>query len=64
MIWAGDFNRHHLMWDKSEDTRLFTKAATEAANGLIDLLGEYGMEMALPHGIPTLEHMRTNNYLT
>jgi hypothetical protein len=62
MIWAGDFNRHHPLWDKSEDTHLFTKTATEVANRLIDLLGEFGMEMALPHGIPTLEHMHTKKY--
>jgi hypothetical protein len=24
MIWAGDFNGHHPMWDRDEDTRLFT----------------------------------------
>jgi exonuclease III len=24
MIWAGDFNRHHPMWDRDEDTHLFT----------------------------------------
>jgi len=62
MIWAGDFNRHHPLWDRSEDTHLFTREAITAANGLIDLLDEYGMEMALPKGIPTLQHMRSKRY--
>ena len=62
MIWAGDFNRHHPLWDKNEDTHLFTRRATDAANRLIDLLGEFGLEMALPKDIPTLQHMVTKKY--
>jgi len=27
MIWAGDFNRHHPLWDRDEDTHLFTGEA-------------------------------------
>ena len=27
MIWAGDFNRHHPLWDRNEDTHLFTVRA-------------------------------------
>ena len=25
MIWAGDFNRHHPLWDRDEDIHLFTR---------------------------------------
>jgi hypothetical protein len=62
MIWAGDFNRHHPLWDDDADTHLFTRQALRNAEGLITLLAEHDMEMALPKGIPTLQHMRSKNY--
>ena len=27
MLWYRDFNRHHLLWDREEDTHLFTADA-------------------------------------
>ena len=62
MIWAGDFNRHHPLWDDDEDTHLFTNQATKAAERLIGLLADHDMQMVLPKGIPTLRHMRTKRY--
>jgi ribonuclease HI/endonuclease/exonuclease/phosphatase family metal-dependent hydrolase len=62
MVWAGDFNRHHPLWDNDEDVHLFTRAATTNAESLIGILAEYEMQMLLPKGIPTLEHMRTKKY--
>ena len=62
MIWAGDFNRHHPLWDDDKDTHLFTNQALRNAEGIINLLAEYSMEMALPKGAPTLQHMRTKKY--
>ena len=62
MIWAGDFNRHHPLWDDDKDTHLFTNQALRSAEGLIEQLAEHGMEMALPKGVPTLQHMRTKRY--
>jgi len=62
MIWAGDFNRHHPLWDRDEDTHLFTPAATRKADRLINLLAEFDMEMKLPKGTPTLQHMRSKRY--
>ena len=62
MIWAGDFNRHHPLWDRDEDTHLFSRPALRAAENLIGLLAEHNMEMALPKGIPTLEHMCSKRY--
>lgn len=62
MIWAGDFNRHHPLWDNDEDIHLFTRQATRDAERLIELLAEYEMQMALPKGFPTLQHMRTKKY--
>ncbi|PPR07079.1 hypothetical protein CVT24_010980, partial [Panaeolus cyanescens] len=61
VLWGGDFNRHHPLWDNDEDHRLFTSQATSDAEQLIQLLAEWDMEMALPKGIRTLEHMRTKN---
>ncbi|KAL4255264.1 hypothetical protein AB1N83_013825 [Pleurotus pulmonarius] len=61
MIWAGDFNRHHEWWDKPTDHHLFTPRAREDAQLLIDLVSDFGLEMALEPGVPTLEHMVTKN---
>jgi ribonuclease HI/endonuclease/exonuclease/phosphatase family metal-dependent hydrolase len=62
MVWAGDFNRHHPLWDRDEDTHLFTTRATRMAENLINLIAENNMVMPLPKGIPTLQHMRTKRY--
>jgi hypothetical protein len=62
MIWAGDFNRHHPLWDRDEDIHLFTRQATRDAEGFIALLAEYDMQMSLPKDQPTLQHMRTKKY--
>ena len=62
MIWAGDFNRHHPLWDRDEDVHLFTGQATRAAEGLIRLLADHDMQMVLPKGAPTLQHMRSKRY--
>ena len=58
MIWAGDITRSGI----DQDTHLFTGKAIEAANHLIDLLGDFGMDMALPKDTPTLQHMRGKKY--
>jgi Endonuclease-reverse transcriptase len=62
MIWAGDFNRHHPLWDDDNDVHLFTTQALRNAEGIIELVAEHGMEMLLPKGIPTLQHMRSKRY--
>ena len=62
MVWAGDFNCHHPLWDRDEDVHLFTRQATRAVEGLIGLLADYEMQMVLPKGVPTLQHMRTKKY--
>lgn len=61
MLWAGDFNRHHPMWDHDDDARLFTTEATEKAEVILDMLAEWDMDMALPKGIRTLRHNRSKN---
>ena len=62
MIWAGNFNRHHPLWDDDQNTHLFTQQSLRNAEGIIDLLAEHDMEMTLPKGVPTLQHMRTKRY--
>ena len=57
ILWGGDFNRHHPMWDRDEDSRLFTAKALEDAQELIELIADQEMYMPLPKGIPTLKHM-------
>jgi len=61
MVWVGDFNRHHPLWDDPGSIRLFTPANLDAASVLVDLVGTFGMEMPLPAGIPTLETFRTGS---
>ena len=62
MVWLGDFNKHHPLWDALEDTHLFTPANLNSANVLVTLLGDHNMEMALPAGIPTLQTFHTGNF--
>lgn len=50
-----------VWWDKPADHHLFTDKAHEDAQLLIDLTGDFNMEMALEPGVPTLEHMVTKN---
>ena len=53
MIWMGDFNRHHPLWEDSRNRNLFN--SSRLIDPLLDLIHSYGMQMALPAGIPTLE---------
>ena len=62
IIWCGDFNRHHAMWDKERNHHLFTARALSTANELIVHLAELHLAMALPKGLPTLQAMSTKNW--
>jgi len=53
-VWLGDFNRHHALWESEDNHRLCTRQNAEAAEPLLQLIAEYGMEQALPKGIPTI----------
>jgi hypothetical protein len=59
-IWLGEFNRHHPMWDDDSNVGLFTRANLDAAEGLIELVASWGMEMTLPKGIPTIKNTQGN----
>ncbi|KNZ74584.1 hypothetical protein J132_06538 [Termitomyces sp. J132] len=62
MLWAGDFNRHHPLWDHERNRHLFTSAAEKAAQVIIVLTADYDMTMLLPRGIDTLRARRTGNW--
>ena len=62
LILAGDFNRHHPFWDDDKDVHLFTNQALRDAEGIISIIAENDLVMALPKGIPTLRHLRTKKY--
>ena len=47
MIWAGDFNHHHPLWDEECNAHLFTTHNLNTAQTLIDLLAYYSMTMML-----------------
>lgn len=61
-IWAGDFNRHHPMWDDESNSHLFTHAADKDAQHLIKLTENHNLDMLLPKGIPTLQSTVTKNF--
>ena len=61
MIWAGDFNQHHRMWDKEQSSHLFTTNNLDTAQILIDLLADFSMSMVLPKDIPILRATCTKN---
>ena len=57
LIWLGDFNRHHPLWDRAKDSRLFTTDAIEEAEYLLHTLADLDLRMALPPGTSTHHHL-------
>lgn len=62
MIWGGDFNRHHPLWEEPRNHHLLTAAATAEAEILLTLVADHDMVMALPRDIPTLQARNTKNW--
>ncbi|GLB41456.1 putative encoded by [Lyophyllum shimeji] len=58
MLWLGDFNRHHPMWESVDNRHL--NSSVDDIRPLLDLLWDYDMELALPPGLPTLQTSRGN----
>jgi Endonuclease-reverse transcriptase len=56
VIWLGDFNRHHPMWDDDSNDQLFTPHALRSTEELITLLAKWDMTMLLLKGVHTLKH--------
>src|SRR6202011_3471472 len=53
MLWLGDFNRHHLMWEDDTNSHLFEPE--NYISPLLDLLYRHNMLLTLPKGIPTFQ---------
>jgi len=62
MLWLGDFNRHHPLWDEDRNSHLFMAAALEASGKILELVADYGMVQILPKDIPTLQSSSTRNW--
>jgi endonuclease/exonuclease/phosphatase family metal-dependent hydrolase len=62
LIWLGDFNCHHPLWDKPEDNRLFTKEAHDTEEVLLKAVADQGMDMALAKGTPMHLHHMTKKW--
>ncbi|KAI0027452.1 hypothetical protein K488DRAFT_20545, partial [Vararia minispora EC-137] len=63
VIWCGDFNRHHLLWDDLIAGHLFTPHTIKEAELLIQAISDSGLVMALKSGTPTLQHSVTKRWL-
>ena len=63
MLWIGDFNTHHFMWEEERNAHLCeTAEAQEVSQQLIELVADHGMQMALPKNRPTLQSTSTGNW--
>jgi hypothetical protein len=53
---AGDFNRHHPLWeDSGTNAHMLSPRALEDAQPILDLLADYDLDMLLPAGTPTIQ---------
>ena len=62
MVWLGDFNHHHPLWDEEWNNHLFTTTVLASSQKVLDLLADYGMTQALPKDLPTLQSSSTGNW--
>ena len=53
VVWLGDFNHHHLLWEDDANERLFEP--TDFITPLLDLLYKNEMLLALLKGLPTYQ---------
>jgi len=62
MLWLGDFNLHHPMWDKGRNMHLFTRENLDRSQPLINTIAEFDIQMALPKDVPMLCTLASGNY--
>jgi hypothetical protein len=62
MLWLGDFNHHHPLWEEEHNSHLLTEPYLTTAEPLLLLLAEYGMQQALLKNMPTLQVLATKNW--
>ena len=60
LLILGDFNWHHSTWEVCNNAHLTSQ--DRLLTPLLDLVVNMRLEMALPHGIPTLEARNTGNW--
>ncbi|TFK96424.1 hypothetical protein BDV98DRAFT_470228, partial [Pterulicium gracile] len=61
LIWGGDFNCHHPLWDNKANNHLFATSALDQAEHLLRITSDARLSMILPKGAPTLQHMHSKN---
>lgn len=59
MIWMGDFNHHHPLWEDMRNCHLFNYNTSQL---LIDAIADFGMIQLLPQGTPTLQSLSMGNW--
>jgi len=62
IVWLGNFNLHHPLWDEECNGHLFMRANLEKSQVLIDTLAEFDLQMVLPKDIPMLQALSTGNH--
>src|SRR5882724_5984818 len=62
VIWLGDFNLHHPLWDEECNSHLFSRVNLEKSQVLIDALAEFDLKMVLPKDVPMLQALATGNH--
>jgi len=62
VIWLGDFNHHHPLWDNPNNDQLFMLEVIDAVEVLIEAIVDIGLELALPSGTPTHQHNITKSW--
>ena len=62
LLWLGDFNRHHPLWDEDRNSHLFTNAALASSQKILDILADYGLTQLLPKNTPTLQSSSSRNW--
>ena len=63
VIWLGDFNLHHPLWDKDQNVHLFTWTNLDKVQFLLNAIADLDLQMTLPKDIPMLHTMASGNYM-
>src|SRR5882672_8858559 len=61
VLWLGDFNSHHPLWDEPRNSHLFTRTNLDRAQEVIEVIAKYNLQMILPKGVLTLQALLTGN---
>jgi len=61
IVWMGNFNHHHPMWELHSNVHLLTAANLDATGELINLLSLYNLVQVLPPNIATLKVSNMKN---